>query len=243
MADEGHGSAGLMRRFLSDEATRKEAQQVLAHLLQGCQPCGESAHQLLSQGVGGWYSKPGEPATVEQLEGVFDRVFEAGEAELRRLAVEKLQGEAQWAALDPLVPEERMARVLSDPGLWTRGLHQRLIEASRWHGMTDPAEGIDIVRLALVVAERIAPARLGGEAAREDVIAETLALLGSAQRFASDFEGACKSFNEAWSHQDQGTGDPLTRALITRLEASWMIDLDCLRGAQAGPLGQRRQGR
>jgi tetratricopeptide (TPR) repeat protein len=233
MADEGHISAGLMRRFLSDEATREEAQGVLAHLIQGCQHCAELAHQLLSQGIGGWYPKPGEPATVGQLADVFARVLEEGTVELRRLAVEKLQGWAQWAALDPLVPEERMDWVLSNPALWTWGLHQRLIEASRWYGRNDPAEGVDIMRLAVAVAERMDSARLGGEAAREDVMAETLALLGNAQRLASEFDGARQSFNEAWSHQDRGTGDPLAQAVITRLEASWMIDMGEFETAEA----------
>jgi tetratricopeptide (TPR) repeat protein len=233
MADEGHISAGLMRRFLSNRATREEARKVVAHLIPGCHQCAELAHQLVSQGVGGWYPKPEAPATVEQLEEVFERVFEAGTAELRRMAVEKLQGWAQWAALDPLMPEERMERVLTDPAMWTWGLHQRLIEASRWHGRNDPPEGVDILRLALVVAERIDPARLGSERMQEDVLAETYALLGNAQRFASDFEGSRHSFNEAWMHQEQGTGDPLTQAHISRLEASWMIDMGEFETAEA----------
>src|SRR5437016_5432096 len=126
MAAETHIPAGLMRRFLSNEASREEAQRVTAHLIHGCREGSAPAHPLLSQGVGGWCPKRQEPATVDQLEEVFRRVSETGTVELRRTAIEKLQGWAQWATLDPLVPAERMARLLDDPALHTWGLHQRL---------------------------------------------------------------------------------------------------------------------
>ncbi|HEY6323564.1 MAG TPA: hypothetical protein VJA16_18645 [Thermoanaerobaculia bacterium] len=225
MAEQGHIPAELMRRFLSSEASRDEAQRVMAHLIHGCRKCTAQAHQLLSQGVGGWHPKPGEPATVESLREMFRRVFEGGTVELRRMAVEKLQGWAQWAVLDPLLPEERMVRVLDNPSLHTWGLHQRLIEASRWYSRNDPPEAVDIMRLALVVAERIEPRKIGGDRARRDLLAETHALLADAQRLASDFDAARHSFAEAWREQEEGTGDPYTQAYIVRLETSWMIDM------------------
>jgi hypothetical protein len=119
MADVGHISVEAMERFLSSRASRRETGRVLAHLIAGCDECTELARRLLSDGVGSWYPKRGEPATAEQLDEMFDRVFAAGTAEARRLAVEKLQGWAQWTALYPLPPEERMTRVLRDPGMWT----------------------------------------------------------------------------------------------------------------------------
>jgi tetratricopeptide (TPR) repeat protein len=233
MADDRHIPADLMRRYLSNEASRDEAQRVMAHLIRGCHHCTALAQQLLAEGVGGWYPQPETAEAVDSLEEVFGRVFDAGTVELRRLAVEKLQGWAQWADLDPLLPEERMIRVLDDPSLHTWGLHQRLIEASRWYRRNDPPEAVDIIRLALLVAERIAPRRVGGEAAHHDLLAESCALLADAQRLASDFEGARASFDEAWREQEHGSGDPCTQAYITRLEASWMIDMGEFETAEA----------
>lgn len=232
MAEKGHIPAGLMRRFLSSEASRDEAQRVMAHLIHGCRECTGLAHQLISDGVGGWHPTPGEAATDERLSEMFRRVFQAGTVELRRMAVEKLQGWAQWAVLDPLRPEERMVRVLENPSLHTWGLHQRLIEASRWHGRNDPPEAVDIMRLALVVAERIEPRKVGGERAHRDLLAETHALLADAQRLASDFDAARHSFSDAWREQEEGTGDPYTQAYIVRLESSWMIDMGELETAE-----------
>jgi tetratricopeptide (TPR) repeat protein len=173
------------------------------------------------------------PAETGQFEEMFRRVFEAGSAELRRLALEKLQGWAQWAELESLLREERIDRVLDDARLHTWGLHQRLIEASRWYRRNDPEEAVDIMRLALLVAERIEPAKVGGRYARHDLMAESFALLADAQRLAGDFEGARASFTAAWREQEQGASDPYTQAHLIRLEASWMIDMGEFETAEA----------
>lgn len=233
MAEEEHIAAELMHRFLTGETSRGEGLRVMAHLIHGCDQCASAARRLLDQGAGRWYPSPGEPATAAQLDEAIQRVFEAGADQRLRLAVERLQGGAQWAALAPLLPEERTDWVRSYSELWTWGFHQRLLEASRWHGRTDPLEAVDIVRLALLVAERIEPSSLGSEAAREDLIAETLARLGNAERRSSQHGSASQSFLGAWEHQLRGTGDPGPRACITRLEAEWMIDMGELETAAA----------
>jgi tetratricopeptide (TPR) repeat protein len=233
MADEWHVSAELMERFLSEQATREETRTILAHLIHGCRECSGLAQRLLREGIGLWFPKSGEPATVEQLEELFDRAFEATALDLRRMADEKLQGWAQWSSLDRLLPEERKARVTADPSMHAWGFHQRLIEASRWYSRNDPLEGVDIVRLAIVVAERLDADTVGGQRARQDLLAETHALLGSALRLASNYEEARMEFNEAWRHADLGADNPLTKGYILRLEASWMVDMGEFETAEA----------
>jgi tetratricopeptide (TPR) repeat protein len=233
MADEGHVSAESMRRYLSQQAPREEARRVLSHLIHGCRQCAELAQGLLAAGVGGWYPAAGEAVTADVLEDLFHRVAAASSEEMRRMAVEKLQGWGQWSALEPLSPEVRALRVLDDPAMHTWGLHQRLIEASRWYSRLDPQEGVDIMQLAVMIADHIDPARLGGEEARRDLLAESYALLGNAQRLASDFEASRLSYSEAWQHEEMGTGNPYTKANITRLEAHWMIDMGEFETAEA----------
>jgi hypothetical protein len=202
------------------------------------------AQSLLAAGAGGWYPVPGEAVTVDELEDLLHRVSAASTEEMRRMAVEKLQGWGQWAALEPLSPEVRARRVLDDPGMHTWGLHQRLIEASRWYNRLDPQEAVDIVQLAIMVADHISPARLGSEEARHDLIAESYALLGDSQRLASDFEASRLSYSEAWQREEMGTANPYTKAYITRLEAHWMIDMGEFEVAEArgvGPFGLRRR--
>jgi tetratricopeptide (TPR) repeat protein len=232
MADV-HVSAESMQLYLTQQATRAESRRILAHLIRGCPPCADLARTLLTDGVGGWYPAAGKPATEDMLDDLFERVSAASTENARRLAVEKLQGWGQWAALEPFSPEARALRVMDDPAMHTWGLHQRLIEASRWYNRLDPQEAVNIVKLAIMVGDLIDPARLGGEEARRDLLAESYALLGDSQRLAADFEASRLSFNEAWQHQEMGTGSAYIKAYITRLEAHWKIDMGEFEAAAA----------
>lgn len=230
MADEEHVSADLMRRFLMDQVTREEAQLLVGHLIHGCEECSARMGTIAAE-MGVW--RPGTALPPTAYDEIITRVFDATGERLRQRALDRLQGWGQWSALEPLLPEERMVRVLSDKSMQTWGLHQRLIEASRWTRRNDPLEGVDIVRLALTVAERIDPRQVGGERGWRDLLAETYALLGDARRRASDFEGARSAYTLAWQQAEMGTNDPTCAAYITRLESHWMIDMGEFETAEA----------
>jgi tetratricopeptide (TPR) repeat protein len=83
---------------------------------------------------------------------------------------------------------------------------------------------VDIVRLAILVSERLSPAEMGAERLA-DLRASAWATLGNARRLASDFEGARRAFNEAWRILEDGTGDPAEEGHILSLEASYMKDI------------------
>ena len=129
------------------------------------------------------------------------------ERELLDLAVEKLRGWGQWAALEPLPPEVRFATVESDARFHNWGLYVRLLEASRWYMRTEPAEAVDVVRLAILVAEHLDPAVVG-EKRVADLRAAAWAALGNVKRVDSDFEGSRQAFNEAWRICEEGSGPP-----------------------------------
>ncbi len=142
-----------------------------------------------------------------------------------RLAIEKLRGWAQWTTLEPLTPEARFALVEGDKSFHTYGFFERLLEASRWYIRTDPAEAVDVVRLAILVAERLDQAAYGRERVA-DLRATAWAMLGNARRLASDFEGSRQAFNEAWRIlEEDGTNDPKERAHIIGLESGYMQDM------------------
>jgi tetratricopeptide (TPR) repeat protein len=222
---EWHIPRELLERFLRLEASRQESRQVVRHLLSGCSQCLELAHRMTSE-IGlftpleasrkaGW-----EQAYAE----VFARALAFATEEEQKLALEKLRGWAQWAQLESLNPQFRFTLVESDPRFHTYGLYDRLLEASRWYRRTEPAEAVDIVRLAIVVAERLDPATLGEERVA-DLKAAAWAALGNAKRIAEDFEGARRAFNEAWRILESGTGDPMEEAHLISLEASYMKDI------------------
>jgi tetratricopeptide (TPR) repeat protein len=167
-------------------------------------------------GVAGW---------EQAYEKVFARALAFASEEERRLAEERLRGWAQWAVLEPFVPQVRLATVENNPAFHTFGLYDRLLEASRWALRSEPAEAVDIVHLAIAVAGRLDSDRIGKQRAA-DLQAAAWAALGNAQRIAENFERVPHSFNEAWRLlEEEGTNDPLNRASLLSLEASYIQDI------------------
>jgi tetratricopeptide (TPR) repeat protein len=222
---EWHISEELLERFLRLEASRQESQQIVRHLLSGCPQCLELAHRTASEAGLFTPLRTSRQAGWEQAyAAVFTRALAFATEEEQKLALEKLRGWAQWAQLEPLNPQLRFVRVESDNRFHTFGLYDRLLEASRWYRRTEPVEAVDIIRLAILVAERLDPVTLGEERAA-DLKAAAWAALGNAKRIAEDFEGARRAFNEAWRILDGGTGDPTEKARLISLEASYMKDI------------------
>jgi tetratricopeptide (TPR) repeat protein len=215
----------LLERFLRLEASRDESQQLVRHLLSGCPKCLGLAFRITSEiGLFAPLKPSGKAGWEQAYEAVFARTLAFTSEEEQRLALEKLRGWAQWAQLEPLAPQVRFVRVESDSRFHTYGLYDRLLEASCWYRRTEPAEAVDIVRLAILVAERFDPALLGEERIA-DLKAAAWAALGNAKRIAEDFEGARRAFNEAWRILEGGTGDPIEEARLIGLEASYMKDI------------------
>src|SRR5436305_8517434 len=218
---EWHVPEELMGRFLRAEALREESQRIVRHLLSGCPQCSEMTHRAISE-TGLWSSR--KACWEEVYEEVFQRALAFATEEEQRHALERLRGWAQWSSLESLNPQVRFAVVESDKSFHTWGLYDRLLEASRWYLHTEPAEAVDIVRLAITVAERLDPV-IFGEKSIADFLANAWAAVGNVKRIADDFEGARRAFNEAWRFLEQGTGDPLASAHIMSLEASYMKDI------------------
>jgi len=217
-----HVSEELFGRFFRSEISKEEAQQIIRHLLSSCAPCSELASRMIS--ALGLFS-PGAGAWEQAYEEVFSRTLAFASAAEERLAVERLRGWAQWASLEPSTPEVRFAVIQNDERYHTYGFYDRLLEASRWYIRTDPAEAVDVVRLAILVAERLDRSVIGKERVA-DLRAAAWAALGNAKRLASDFEGSRRAFNEAWRVlEEEGTNDPVERAHIIGLESGYIQDM------------------
>jgi len=223
MAD-GHVESELLDRFLRAETTRDEARRLVRHLLSGCSQCLESARKASSEA--------GAVREPDVYKEVFQRALTFATTQEQRLAVEKLRGWGQWAALEPLNPQVRFATVESDARYQNWGLYVRLLEASRWYMRSEPAEAVDIVRLAIVVAEHLDP-EVVGQKRVADLRATACAALGNMKRLASDFEGSRRAFNEAWRISEEGTGEPVEAAYILSLESAYMRDMGEFETAEA----------
>ncbi len=222
---EWHIPEELLKRFLRLEASRGESKELVRHLLSGCTQCSDLAFRLTSETGVFSPGKPGGKAGWEQAyEEAFSRMLAFASEEEQRLALEKLRGWAQWAELEPMSPQVRFVAVESDRRFHTYGLYERLLEAASWYRRIEPAEAVDILRLAIVVAEQLDSTTLG-EARINDFRSAAWAALGNARRIADDFEGARRAFNEAWRLLESGTGDPLEEVRLISLEASYMKDI------------------
>lgn len=219
-----HISESLFERFLRTEVSREEGKRIVQHLISGCSQCSALAFRLTSE-LGLWPAKgSAKPGWQHAYEDVFSRAMAFASEREQRLALEKLRGWGQWAELEPVNPQLRFVMVDSDPSYHTFGLYDRLLEASRWYIRSDPAEAVDILRLAILVAEQLNPAEIGLDRL-SDLRAKAWATLGNARRLASDFEGARRSFKEAWRILETGTGDPAEEGYILSLEASYIKDI------------------
>ena len=220
---EGHVSEELLGRFIRVEVSRREAQNVVRHLLSGCARCLEAAHRVATEA--GLFGSARATGWEQAYEKVFERALAFASEEEQRLALEKLRGWALWMDLQPLTPQRRLSIVESDARFHTFGLYDRLLEAGRWALYSEPAEAVHIARLAIRVAERLDPDRTG-ERHGADLRSAAWGALGNAQRVAEDFENARSAFNEAWRIlEEEGSNDPLDRAALLSIEASYIKDI------------------
>lgn len=222
---ECHIPEEMLERFLRAEVSREEARDVVRHLSIGCPQCSEMVYRVTSRS-GGLISlgETGRAAWEQAYSEVFTRGLAWESEEEARLAVEKLRGWGQWAELAPMSPQMRFEMVESDARFHTFGLYKRLLEAARWYSRIEPREAVDVVRLAILVAERLDPAALG-EKQVADLQGAAWAALGNAGRIANDFEGARQAFEEARRILESGTGDPAQRAQLVGFEASYKKDM------------------
>jgi tetratricopeptide (TPR) repeat protein len=226
---EDHLSEDLCGRFLRSAASEEDSQRVVRHLLAGCPRCTEIIHRLAVES-GRW--PEGRPTRWEDYEEALQRAFAFVQEEEKRIVLEKLRGWAQWAAIEPLPSSERTIVVASDSSYHTFGFYDRLLEASRLAMRLEPAEAVDIVQLALLVAERLDPERHGREGIA-DLRAVTWAELANVRRLASDLQGAHRALSEALRiFEAEGSRNPLIRARITSLEASYLNDLEEFESAE-----------
>jgi tetratricopeptide (TPR) repeat protein len=221
MAEEWHISAELFRRFLRRQASKAENRRLVRHLLGECTFCSALATRLMDE-EGYWFPKRSQGLAPEDYDLAFAAGVDFCAEETKRAAVLRLRGWGQWASIAALLPEERAALVLTDPTYRQWGFYRALLDAARWLGWSDPREAVEIVTLAIGVAARLDPAAVGGEDAATDLQAMAWAILGNARRLASDLEGAREALNEAWRLQDEGSGDPLLKAQIVSLDASYV---------------------
>ncbi len=219
-----HFSAKEFADLVANRLPGRRRHQLVRHMVRGCVACSKISARVLAstrkEGV------PQLPLGINQAE--FDLVFtnatSATELRDRQLAWERLQAWVLWCELEPLPPAERQHRVRHYKEFHTWGMYERLLEASVWHRHNDPAEAVDIVKLAVLVAENMPSSHIPGRAGgRTRLLARAWTHLANAMRVAADFDDARRALNQAWGFWEDAH-DPETEARIYSVEASYHSD-------------------
>jgi tetratricopeptide (TPR) repeat protein len=229
-SSQGGGAAG--GHFTEEELTalilgrlpRRRRLQLVRHLARGCGICQATSRRVFASTQGRRQAAP-VGATPEELDRAFAGAAGAAELRARQLAWERIFAWAMWCDLENLSPAEREARVRREPAFHTWGMYERLLEASVWYRRNDPPEAVDIVTLAVQVAENIPASHIPGRAAgRPRLLAEAWTHQANALRMAAEFARARQALDQAWYFWKESR-DPETEAGIYELEAMYHADM------------------
>jgi tetratricopeptide (TPR) repeat protein len=221
MAETWHLSADLCRRFLEGRVSAPEKRAFVRHLIGQCADCRALLERIAAEG-GYWFGKRGAKAYAEgDYAAAFQAAFKFATTVEREIALDHLRGWGHWSVLDPLLPQERLSAVIEHKDWHHWGLFQALLDAAREHRARDLQEAADIALLALDVVNLLDPLAVGGEAAAKDMRARAFGILADCRRLSADLEAARHAIAEAWRWNEEGAGDPLDKAHLYRVDASY----------------------
>jgi tetratricopeptide (TPR) repeat protein len=207
------------RDALLQEIFRRSGKPVVERLLEhveGCVRCRQRVAQLEEQAR----VVRLHPKREENYGPALDRAFEAFQRRQASLDRERSEAPALLSRLLGLIPERQRLLLGNSQRFQTWGLLELLIARGREETFTDPEHAEEILRLALDIAGRLPPS-FYGSGLIEDMRARGWGYIANARRVRWDLIAAEEAFGEAFMHLEAGSEDPLERALLWDLEASF----------------------
>ncbi len=136
-------------------------------------------------------------------------------------ARERAEAPSLYAELIQHPVERRTLLVRNCPRFQTWGLCETLLYRSREQNFQDPVLGERLALLAVEVLDHLELSSYGSEPL-EDLRARAWSYVGNARRVQTDFQGAEEAFAFAFAFLKMGTGDPLEKAMLLDLKASFL---------------------
>lgn len=206
---------------------RAEARNVVCHLLAECPTCREITGPLWQRfeaemTTGRSDSEP-EVRQPSPYDPILDRAFARARREAVDLARERDGAQKLIAELLKHPQARQLTLVGNSRKFQTWAFCELVIERSFETRYSDPHEGSELAEVAVAVAEKL-DSETYGDRQVQDIRSRAWAHLGNARRVASDLRAAQQAFGEAKKGLDDGTGDPLDRALLSRFRAHLMRD-------------------
>ena len=233
---EDHPARKVLERFVLGHLPPPEMQQVSQHLLDGCSGCRQITAGLRDERRHGEDIEDVEDGRArDSYDEAIDRVYRVILSREAEVARERTRGRELFVELMRHPPARQHLLVGNSGRFQCRVLCEVLLEEAHEAGFRDPSRSVELARLAVDVAERLA------EGDRRDDLDGLRALawaqLGTALRISSDHAGAERGFAMARALLDTGRVSLLETARVLDLEAS--LRRDQRRFAEAGDLMDR----
>jgi tetratricopeptide (TPR) repeat protein len=201
----------------------------VAHLVGRCEVCARYLRAAMERPPAGRPQSARTPQDREQpdladYDAVFARSLERSAEGAAVIRADELAASACWTTLEGTPPGQRLRLVRADPRFHRWALAARLLEAAGEFQWIETDGALLACRLALAIAERLAPAGYPA-GLTGDLRARALGTLADMLRLDGRLADARKTMQRAWDALDQGTGDPLERAALLRLAANLELAL------------------
>jgi tetratricopeptide (TPR) repeat protein len=234
---ENHPARPVLERFVLGHLPAAEMRQVSQHLLAGCTQCRQVTAALWERGGGGAAAGPRPSAPVPSVEDAedaadrgacdeaIDRIFRVILARESEVARERAQGRELFEELARHPPARQLLMVTNSARFRSRMLCEILLEQAHEAGFREPAKAIEMARLGVAIADRLAErsGEKGGEGL-QGLRARAWAHLGNAFRISSDHAGADQAFETATELLDPVRVTPHEIARVLDFEASLRRD-------------------
>lgn len=214
-----HPDPLLLARFGRGRLSRRQSHKIVRHLLTDCEGCRQLTSRLLPPESPSRRMEEGNDAQLGDYSGAFSRAWQVVEQRQQALASEHAEAPTLMRELLAQPFDQQWSMVTLGVRYRTWALCGLLLDAARERGFQDPAQAVELSKLAVEMATRLDRAHYG-DSRVNDLVARTWAALGNAQRIVSDFREAEKSFAQAERLLKKGTGDPLERAQVLLLKSS-----------------------
>jgi len=217
-----HPPREILEAFLHGRPPGGGLRQVVAHLMAGCVQCRRVIEPLAVA-----MFRPGSPAAATADDAVYAGPVAAAlataRARMKSLEHERKEARIKMTRLLCGGPLDGDSLYADEPGFWTWGLCEALLETSWDLRESDPAGMLRLAELAVEAAERLQPEACGA-ATLSDLRAQAWAGLANACRVSDRLPLAETAMARATAARREGTGSPLLRARLAELSASLHCD-------------------
>jgi tetratricopeptide (TPR) repeat protein len=214
-----HPSRDALSGFLLGRLAPGETKDVVAHLVRGCERCNEEMSPVIQP-----MFRPGRdhgplaPEAESAYDDAVSRACRRAAEWRRRIEEEREQAGSQIGQL-LFFGRKQDGDHREEPGFWTWGLCEVLLEKSWSFRYDDPQTMLHLAELARETSDRLDSEIYGSEAVA-DLQARAWGELANSYRVADDLLRSEAALVQALAIRKRGSGEPLLRARLAELAAT-----------------------